>query len=219
MKIARAVCAMLACGAVAYGCSAAGGGNGLGDTAGTLPPLSPACQSFDQAFCAYDAKCYPTDTGCNQDLLFCTSDAAAQSCTGALGSAPCGSPVAACQNTIDPQPAVNFCDQFAQEYCADALTCGDAGGTLQDCITVAEGTSGANCPAAIAVEKSAQQCLSNLKGAGCSVTVSMPPSCKGVILTSGTGADAGAAAPLVWLNGVPLAGLRRARRFVSWSVY
>jgi hypothetical protein len=230
MRMAKAACAVLVCGAVAYGCSAGGGGNGTGGTGGsgsggtgstgyTVPTPSTTCQSFDQAFCAYDAKCNPTDTGCDQTVLFCSSDSAAQACATALGTAACGTSPTECQNAIDPQPAVDFCDALVQELCAIDIQCGDAGGTLQDCVTSLEGSQGLDCSQAIAIGKTAQQCLSDVNSAGCSAVGSSPPaSCTGVLLTSG-GADAGAAAPLIWSHGIPLAAVRRMRQFVSWSAY
>lgn len=220
MKIVKAGCAMLLCGATVYGCSAGGGNSGpSGSVTYTVPTLSPTCQSFNQAFCAYDAKCFPQDTGCTQQEFFCTNDTAAQTCTAALSSATCtGSIPTQCQGTLNAQPAIDFCNALAQSFCNIELKCGDAGLTMQACESQVEGAQVLNCSSAIAVSKTANQCLSDLSGAGCSALKTAPSSCKQVVATTG-GADAGPAVPTVWLNGIPLSGLRQVRKIVSRSPY
>lgn len=231
MKIATRACAVLVMGAVAYGCSSTSGGiNGTGGTSGsgggsssyTVPTLSQACQSFDQAFCAYVAKCDPQDTTCAQSIFFCASDSAAQSCTAALPTATCGGSVAACQGVAATQPAVDFCNAFVSEYCSIALKCGDAGGTMQDCTTALSGSQGFNCSTAVAVGKSAQQCLNDLATGNCNYMSTAPDSCKQVVITSGSSADAGPPpdagvwGPVIWVDGIPVSVLRSMRRVVNW---
>ncbi len=175
-------------GGTSAGGTSAQGGTGQGGATGGgsyASRRSPTCKAALSSICDHMAdRCMElTRAECDNQFgaLFCVDDRLA-ACTGALPNADCGGLPDECSGVGDSAPAVQFCGEFLDKLCSQAVACDPSMGTKQDCLSQAG--QQIDCSSAIGVRASGDQCLSDLPNHPC-MSTGLPTSCEAVLLTSG----------------------------------
>ena len=125
-------------GTSAGGTSGQGGGGGTTGGGSYASRRSPTCKAALSSMCDHLAdRCMEmTRTECDGQFgaLFCLDDRL-PACTGALPNASCGDGLPdECNGVGDGAPATQFCNEFVDKLCAQAVQCDPSGGTKQECI-------------------------------------------------------------------------------------
>jgi hypothetical protein len=147
---------------------------------------SDACHAWQRAICNYAGKCgtlVQCDCIAQARAITCASDEEATRCTQALASAACSATndLSGCDlvDMADPAPAVTACQAYVATFCVADERCG--GGSAAVCAT--DAMNQIDCSAAIGVQPSMDQCLSEIETLACSAA-SAPKSCDNVLLLS-----------------------------------
>ena len=158
-------------------------GSGCGDDSGNSGPPgrgSAACNQWQSAYCGLVSKCQGAAQACDQVKgIYCKSDAEAQRCANALGSATCSGPPAGCDvlDIADGAPAQKACTDMQTAVCQRNDECQP--GTRDACLTQINDVL--NCSKAIGITLAFEQCLVETAKISCT-NPTTPLICKGVVL-------------------------------------
>jgi hypothetical protein len=165
---------------VALACFSGCSGSSKSDD-GAKSTRSPTCLKWQDAVCDYLAdQCHALTRADCDDLYqatYCKDDATMQKCMNAIGTASCPDTPAECTGVVDTEPAIAWCQDFLDAYCAAAETCKLS--SKSECLSASAGKL--NCANAVGIGPTADQCMTDLGATPCNQLTALPASCKGVI--------------------------------------